>query len=132
MITAPCSKPDGAMTRSSPLTRSRRWSPDMFHRSSAVMRRASVDIAALNISNARSIPALQDRHERFLRDVHAADALHALLAFLLLLQQLALARHVAAVALGGDVFADGLDRLAGDDLAADRRLERDLKEVFVD
>jgi hypothetical protein len=79
-----------------------------------------------------SIPALQDRHERFLRDVDAADALHALLALFLLLQQLALARDVAAVAFGGDVFADGLDRLAGDDLAADRGLQRDLEEVAVD
>src|SRR5688500_19511616 len=38
----------------------------------------------------------------------------------------------AAVALGGDVLADGLDRLAGDDLAADGGLQGDLEEVSVD
>src|SRR3954451_25018985 len=79
-----------------------------------------------------SIPALQDRHERFLRDVDAADALHALLAFFLFLEQLALARDVAAVALGGDVFADRLDRFASDHLSTDRCLERDLEQVAVD
>ena len=45
--------------------------------------------------------------EGFLRDVDLAELAHALLAFLLLLQQLALARGVAAVALGGDVLAEG-------------------------
>ena len=79
-----------------------------------------------------SIPALQHRHERFLRDVDAADALHALFAFFLFLEQFSFARHVAAVALGGDVLADGLDGLAGDDLAADGCLKRDLEEVAVD
>jgi hypothetical protein len=48
------------------------------------------------------------------------------------LEQLALAGHVAAVALGRDVLAEGLDRLAGDDLAADRRLQRDFELVPVD
>jgi hypothetical protein len=43
--------------------------------------------------------------------------LHALLAFLLLLEQLALARDVAAVALGEHVLAQRLDRLARDDAA---------------
>src|SRR4051812_17047323 len=38
-----------------------------------------------------------------------ADLLHALLSFLLLLEQLALARDVAAVALGRHVLANGLD-----------------------
>src|SRR4051794_38120403 len=78
------------------------------------------------------ISAFQYRHERFLRDVHAAHALHALFAFLLFLQELALAGDVAAVAFGGDVLADALDGLAGDDLAADRGLQRDLEEVAVD
>jgi hypothetical protein len=54
------------------------------------------------------------------------------LPFLLLLEQLALARDVAAVALGGDVLAVGLDRFAGDDLAADRGLQGDLELVAVD
>src|ERR1700733_15464494 len=50
-------------------------------------------------------PDLQYGQEGFLRNLHRADLLHALLAFLLLLQQLALARDVATVALGGDVLA---------------------------
>jgi hypothetical protein len=58
-----------------------------------------------------------------------ADGLHPLLALLLLLEQLALAGHVAAVALGGDVLAEALDGLAGDDLAADGALEGDLELV---
>src|SRR5438132_14411251 len=66
----------------------------------------------------------QGRDERLLRDLDPADALHALLAFLLLLQQLALARDVAAVALGQHVLALGLDRLPGHDAATDRRLDR--------
>ena len=42
---------------------------------------------------------LQDGEESLLRDLHAAHLLHPLLAFLLLLQQLALARDVTAVTL---------------------------------
>jgi hypothetical protein len=54
---------------------------------------------------------------------------HALLAFLLLLEQLALARDVAAVALRGDVLAHRCDRFARDDLAADGGLQRDFELV---
>ena len=43
---------------------------------------------------------LQHGQERFLRNLDAADLLHPLLAFFLLLEQLALTRDVAAVALG--------------------------------
>jgi hypothetical protein len=53
---------------------------------------------------------LQNREECFLRDFDRPDLLHALLAFLLLLEQLALARHVAAVALGRDVAKRDLSR----------------------
>src|SRR6266536_3323280 len=42
---------------------------------------------------------LQDREESFLWDLDAADRLHALLTGLLLLEQFALARDIAAVAL---------------------------------
>src|SRR5262245_48031594 len=66
--------------------------------------------------------ALQDREKGLLRDLHPADLLHPTLAFLLLLQQLALARDVAAVALGGHVLAHRLDGLPGDHAAADRGL----------
>ena len=65
--------------------------------------------------------------ERLLGDLDAADHLHPLLALLLLLQQLALAGDVAAVALGEHVLADRADGLAGDDPGADRGLDRHLE-----
>src|SRR6266511_4430515 len=70
---------------------------------------------------------LKDGQEGLLRHLHPTDLLHALLAGLLLLEQLALAGDVAAVALGDHVLAHRLDRLAGDDLRADRRLDRHLE-----
>src|SRR3954454_10073314 len=69
---------------------------------------------------------VEDREEGLLGNLDAADLLHPLLAFLLLLEQLALARDVAAVTLGDDVLADGLARFAGDDLGPDRGLDRHL------
>src|SRR5262249_28876282 len=69
----------------------------------------------------------QGRDEGLLRHVDAPDGLHPLLALLLLLQQLALARDVAAVALGQHVLAHRADVLAGDDTRADRGLDRDLE-----
>src|SRR6476620_4103602 len=65
--------------------------------------------------------------ERLRRDLHGADVLHPLLAGLLLLEQLALAADVTAVALGEDVLADRADRLAGDHARADRGLDRHLE-----
>src|SRR6476661_11274766 len=65
----------------------------------------------------------QCRDERLGRDLDAADVLHPLLAGLLLLEQLALAADVAAVALGEDVLADRPDVLAGDDARADGGLD---------
>src|SRR5881398_2404151 len=50
---------------------------------------------------------LQDRQERLLWDLDRSHLLHALLSFFLLLEQLALARHVAPIALGGDVLRNG-------------------------
>ena len=67
--------------------------------------------------------------ERLLRDLDGADRLHALLALLLLLEELLLARDVAAVALRGDVLADRLHRRARDDAAADRGLDRDVEHL---
>src|SRR5437870_1277037 len=69
---------------------------------------------------------LEHREERLLRDLHAAQLLHPLLAFLLALEQLSLARHVAAVALRDHVLAIRLHRLARDDVRADRRLDRNV------
>ena len=59
---------------------------------------------------------LQRTNERLLRDVHAAELAHLLLAGLLLVQQLALAGDVAELAFGGDVLAQDGDGLAGDEL----------------
>ena len=72
---------------------------------------------------------LQRGDEGLLRDVDLAELAHALLAFLLLLQQLAFAHHVAAVAFRGNVLAEGAHGFARDDLAADRRLEWQLRPV---
>ena len=56
-----------------------------------------------------------------------AEHLHALLAGLLLFEQLALTGDVAAVAFGEHVLAQCTDVLACDDARSDRRLNRDLE-----
>ena len=56
----------------------------------------------------------QRRDKRFLRDADLAELAHALLAFLLLLQKFALARHVAAVAFRRHVLAERAQGLARD------------------
>src|SRR5204863_429238 len=73
--------------------------------------------------------ALEVEHgeESLLRHLDHADLLHALLAGLLLLEQLALTCDVAAVALRKDVLAPRLHRLACDHARADRRLDRDVE-----
>src|SRR6185369_608950 len=76
--------------------------------------------------------ALEHRQERLLRHLDPPDLFHALLSFLLFLEQLALAGDVTAVALGRHVLAHRLDGLAGDDPAADRRLDRHLVELAGD
>src|SRR6185436_11227939 len=72
---------------------------------------------------------LEHRQERLLRDLDRADLLHTALAFLLFLQQLPLARDVAAVTLRRHVLPDRAERLARDDLAADRGLDRHLEHL---
>src|SRR5690606_36221258 len=69
---------------------------------------------------------LEHGEERLLRDLDRSHLLHPLLAGLLLLEQLLLARDVAAVALRKDGLAQCLDVLARDDVAADCGLDRDL------
>ena len=54
------------------------------------------------------------------------------LPFFCCLEQLALAGDVTAVALGRDVLALGLHGLAGDDLGADRRLDRHVEQLARD
>src|SRR6266545_4483160 len=75
---------------------------------------------------------LEDGEERLLGDLHGADHLHPLLALFLLLEELALARDVAAVPLGRHVLAVGADGRPRDDVAADRSLNGDLELLPVD
>src|SRR6266567_1625717 len=75
---------------------------------------------------------LQDRQERLLRDLDRPHLLHPFLSLLLLLEQLALARDVAAVALGGHVLAQRADGLAGDHFGPDRGLDHDLEQLARD
>ena len=69
----------------------------------------------------------EDGEEGRLGNLDVADLTHAFLASLLLLQQLALTRDIAAVALGRHILAHGLHRLAGDDFGADGRLDGDVE-----
>ena len=62
---------------------------------------------------------LQDGEESLLGHFHVTYLLHALLSFLLLFEQLALTAHVAAIALGCNVLAHLLHRLAGHNLGTD-------------
>src|SRR5437870_4436911 len=65
--------------------------------------------------------------EGLLRHLNAAHHLHPFLAFFLLLEQLALAGDVTAVALREDVLADRADVLARDHPRPDRGLDRHLE-----
>src|SRR5204863_5629807 len=83
-------------------------------------------------SSLRRLVQVQHREERLLRYLDRADLLHPLLAGLLLLEQLPLARDVAAVALREHVLAARLDRFARDHPRADRRLDRDVEHLARD
>src|SRR5215208_1708998 len=72
---------------------------------------------------------LENGQERLLRNLDGADLLHALLPLFLLLEELALARDVPAVALGEHVLPEGGDGLPGDDLVADGGLDRHLVQL---
>ena len=65
--------------------------------------------------------------ECFLRHFHGADALHTLLAFFLLFEELALTGDVTAVALGEHVLTHCLHGGAADDLSADGALDGDVE-----
>lgn len=69
----------------------------------------------------------EDGEECFLRDLYPTDLLHAFLTFFLLFKQFAFSADVAAVALCGNVFANGLDGLTGYYLGADGSLDGDVK-----
>src|SRR5271154_3409795 len=74
----------------------------------------------------------QHGEESFLGNVHAADALHALLAFLLFFEEFPLSRNVSAVALCDHVFANRADRFAPNHAAADGGLDRHLEHLARD
>ena len=74
----------------------------------------------------------QHRQKGALGDGDVADHLHPLLALLLLFQEFPLPGDVAAVALGDHVLPEGGDGGPGDDLAADRPLDRDLEHLAGD
>src|SRR5713226_1547193 len=75
---------------------------------------------------------LEHRHERLLWDLDRAHALQPTLALLLLLQELAFARDITAVALGQHVLAHRRYRLSCDHLSADRGLDRHLVQLARD
>src|SRR5215813_4932542 len=77
----------------------------------------------------RSCLDLQRRQKRFLRNLHLAQLFHALLAFLLPAQQLALARDVTTIAFGHDVLAEGPYNFARDDTATNGSLDDDLEHL---
>src|SRR3954466_11200731 len=79
-----------------------------------------------------SVVELEGGDEDVARNLDASDRLHLLLALLLLLEELALAGDVAAVALGEHVLALRLHRLPGDDLPADRGLDRHVEHLARD
>ena len=54
----------------------------------------------------RVLADLEYGQKGLLRDVHFADALHALFSFFLLFQELALARDVSAITLGRHVLSE--------------------------
>ena len=85
-----------------------------------------------NQDQSSSLSSLSTAVNASLGQGDAAQLAHLLFALFLLFQQLFLAGDVAAVALGQHVLAHGLDRLTGDDLAADGRLNGDLEEVARD
>jgi len=76
-----------------------------------------------------AVAHLEGGDEGGLRDFDLAELAHPLFALLLLFEELAFAGHVAAIAFGQHVLAQGLDGLARDDAAADRRLDRYREEL---
>src|SRR3954447_16618421 len=80
----------------------------------------------------RALVQVEHGEKCLLRDLDAAHGLHAFLALLLLLEQLPLARDVAAVALREHVLAAGFHGLARDDARADRCLDRDVEHLARD
>src|SRR3954464_12673739 len=86
-------------------------------------RRRENDVAEkarLDNERSRHSVDLQHREKRLLRNLDRPDLLHALFSFLLLFEELAFARDVAAIALREHVLAQRLDAGARYDLRPDR------------
>ena len=77
--------------------------------------------------NFNLIAQFQNGHKCLLRYLYVAYLAHSFLAFLLLLQQFALAAYVASVALGGYVFAQGTYAFSGYYFGADGGLYHNLE-----
>src|SRR5208282_3610764 len=78
------------------------------------------------------LPDLEQGQKSLLRNLDPPDLFHPLLAFLLLLEQLAFSRDIAAVTFGGDVLTQRLDGFTRDNLGADRGLNRDFEHLARD
>src|SRR5215470_7320018 len=128
--------PRRSLGRSAPSPpRSRRRTCTRKCRSSPVRRARAPSRTARRLSSYRAprlsllLVEIEHGEEGLLRNLDRADLLHPLLALLLLLEQLALAGDVTAVALGEHVLALRLHGFARDHARADRRLDRDIEEL---
>ena len=75
---------------------------------------------------------LQHGQERFLGNIHAANALHAFFAFFLFFKQLAFTRDVSAITLCQHILAHRGDGFARDHAAADGSLDRHFEHLARD
>src|SRR3990172_284778 len=83
----------------------------------------------LHFAFSLSLSHLEHGKKSLLRKLDAADLLHPLFAFLLLLKKFPFSRDIAPVALCGHVLAERLHGLAGNDLGPDRGLNDHLIEL---
>src|SRR3989475_5132300 len=110
----------------SPTRRSRR------RRAGRWTRRAAWDARTGSSVISRLVTDPKDGQEGLLRDLDRPHHLHALLALLLLLEELPLAGDVSAVALREHVLALRFHGLARDDLPADRGLDAHVEHLLRD
>jgi len=83
------------------------WRALLQSRATQASKQAAGDSCESPLLSCAVFPDLQHCEESLLRYIDLADSLHALLALLLFLEELALAANVASVALRDDVFAQG-------------------------
>src|ERR1700754_2110299 len=84
---------------------------------------ANLLLQGKNIPGDPALIQLQYRKESLLRNLYRAYLSHALLTFLLLLQQLSLPRYISSVAFCSYIFSQCLDGFTGNDLSTDRCLD---------